>query len=393
MVVLKDTTEDIEMTEISISEQKRLESIRNKKKAFRSKELIVQNALKNLDKKPSNNKIIFDEDIDQIEQTESKKKAKKRKRDLFDNDDNDEGDEPNWDNDKLRVKEKRPKFAGSNGMDERFKLDERFIEDDVQDENNTTQMDDESDLKKEKELELDILENILGVPCNTKNKTATTEAKSAKKGMIRYDPTKDNHKEYEITTEKPETTKKKVEKKKKTKERTESVTENPPVEVSKDIYFSVSESLTKSLKEGGQFSLLNKFGSTQNNEKGDDDYNAPTLETSKPPKFQFEPLSKNPFKYDSSDDEHEDQEAYENNEQNIKDDVVQDTHKFFFDVNDTRFNEAVTFFSKEFSENDTFKDLRHELKQIVRSKIRNNIKKVQPFGRKNKIKRLSKKVH
>lgn len=109
MVVLKDTNEDTEMTEISISEQKRLESVKNKKKAFRSKELIVQNALRNLDKKPSNNKIIFDEDIDQIEQTETKGKVKKRKRDLFDNDDNNEDYEPIWDNDKLKVKENTSK--------------------------------------------------------------------------------------------------------------------------------------------------------------------------------------------------------------------------------------------------------------------------------------------
>lgn len=278
-------------------------------------------------------------------------------------------------------------------MDERFKLDERFIENDqIQDENDTTQVGDESDLKKEKELELNILEDILGVPCVPKNKSAASESKSATKGMIRYDPTKDNHKEYEVDTEKLKATKKKVEKKKKTKETTESVTENPPIEVSKDIYFSVSESLSRTLKEGGQFSLLNTFG--KNNEKeGDDDNNAAIIEPSQPPKFQFEFSSKNPFKYDSSDDENEDTEVFENNEQNIKDDVIQDTHKFFFDDNDTRFNEAVHFFSKEFTENDTFKDLRHELKQIVRSKIRNNIKKIQPLGRKNKIKRLSKKIH
>lgn len=55
------------------------------------------------------------------------------------------------------------------------------MEDDhVSDENATTQKDDETDLKKEKELQLDILENILGIPYTSKNKNATTESKVAK---------------------------------------------------------------------------------------------------------------------------------------------------------------------------------------------------------------------
>lgn len=86
--------------------------------------------------------------------------------------------------------------------------------------------------------------------------------------MVRYDPTKENHKEYEINAGKVNTPKKEVQKKQKVKKNTEDAIENTPVEVSKDIYFSVSESLTKSLKEGGGFSLLNTYGNTQNNEKG-----------------------------------------------------------------------------------------------------------------------------
>lgn len=36
---------------------------------------------------------------------------------------------------------------------------------------------------------------------------------------------------------------------------------------------------------------------------------------------------------------------------------------------------------------DTFKELRQELKQIIRSKIRKNLKKKQSWGYKKKIKR------
>nr|XP_034192431.1 probable RNA-binding protein CG14230 [Osmia lignaria] len=397
MLVLNDTNEEIKMVEVNESEKKRLKSLQDMKQAFRTKELIVQNALKDLDKNSNKNKIIFDEDINEEEQTETKGKVKKRKRDLFDNDDNDDNNEFIWDNDKFKVKANKSRmFPGCNfsaGTDERFKLDMRFMEDDhVSDENAITQKDDETDLKKEKELQLDILENILGVPYTSKNKSATTESKVAKKGMVRYDPTKENHKEYEINTWKVNIPKKEVQKKQKVKKNTEDTIENPPVEVSKDIYFSVSESLTKSLREGGGFNLLNKYGNKQNNEKEDNDYNATPIEPSQPPKFQLDFKSKNPFKYDSTDDEHDNKELYGNNEQHINEEF-QDTNKFFFDANDTRFSEAVNFFSKEYVPDDTFKNLRYELKQIMRSKIRNNIKRAQPFGRKKSIKRLSKKVH
>lgn len=38
---------------------------------------------------------------------------------------------------------------------------------------------------------------------------------------------------------------------------------------------------------------------------------------------------------------------------------------------------------------DTFKELRQEVKQIVRSKIRKNMKKKQPWGYKKKVKKSS----
>lgn len=84
--------------------------------------------------------------------------------------------------------------------------------------------------------------------------------------MIRYDPTENSHKEYEINIEKSETETKKV-KKKKNKNNTDNLIENAPVEVSKDIYFSVSNSLSKSLKEEGPFSLLKTFGKETTDEK------------------------------------------------------------------------------------------------------------------------------
>lgn len=381
--------------EIGDSEKKRLESLKQKKEAFRAKELAVQNALRNLDSKSSKNKIIFDDDIDKIEQPKSteKERKKKRKRDLFDNEDNNENDDNDTDwNAKFEFnKNVTGKFKPNItlGNDERFKLDDRFMEEDQKsdendDENATESIDETSNLQKEKELQLDILENILGVPIVSKNKDANKDEKIPKKGMIRYDPTESNHKEYEINTDKLEEETKKVKKKKKAKDSVEDANENPPVEVSKEVFFSVSDSLSKSLKEEGQFSLLKAYGKATEVDKEEDKQNTEAL---KPAKFQFDFNSKNPFKYDSSDDERDDKKEVLINEEPTTNDVIEDTGKLFFDINDVRFNEAIKFFSKERAPEDAFKELRRELKQIVRSKIRRNVKKKQPWGYKKKVKR------
>lgn len=80
------------------------------------------------------------------------------------------------------------------------------------------------------------------------------------KPMVRYDPEDKSHAQYEIKIEKPEPKKKKE---KKTKQPTEVVAEEPPP-VSNEIFFSVSENLTQSLKkeenEEEGFSLLKMFG-------------------------------------------------------------------------------------------------------------------------------------
>ncbi|KOC62898.1 putative RNA-binding protein [Habropoda laboriosa] len=325
-----------EMEASKISEKKRLESVKLKKEIFRAKELAVQNALRNLDSIPSNNKIIFDDDINKIKQPKTKEK-KKNKRDLFyDEDDDDDG--PVWDDSKFKIKDVTGKYFGHKlalGNDERFKLDMRFIEDDHKsNENITRENDNNTSLQREKELQLDILENILGAPIASKNRSTNIDLKYAKKRMIRYDPTENNHKEYEIDMKKSEVDIKKVQKKKKIQDKVEDTIENSPVEVSKDVYFSVSDTLSKTLKGGEHFSLLKTYGKA---EEGNDNYNRSYTQPLEPPKFQFSLNSKNPFKYDSSDDECNNKYEYVDKEQYINDEM-QDTNKFFFYNNDVRFN-------------------------------------------------------
>ncbi|KAK9301597.1 hypothetical protein QLX08_006042 [Tetragonisca angustula] len=377
------------MNGIDISEKKRLESLKRKKQIFRAKELAVQNALKNLDNNRNKNKIIFnDNDINDIEQFQTKEKRKKKNRDLFDDADDDKNDsEPMWDNHKFDSnKNFTEKYLGNNITDERFKLDKRFMDDGQETNKDINVNDNEIDLQKEKELQLDILENILGVPITSKNKDTNKNIKFSKKGMIRYDPTENDHKEYEINTEKCEIETKNVKKRKKNKRNVEDPIENPPVEVSKDIYFSVSDSLSKSLKEGGQFSLLKTHGREITNDNiTDNNSNVSNVET---PKIQLNFDSKKSFKYDSSEDEDDSKQEYTNNEKSTPD-IIVDTNKFFFDSNDIRFKEAENFFSKEHVPTDTFKELRQRVKQIVHSKIRKNMKKKQHWGYKKKIKKSS----
>lgn len=79
--------------------------------------------------------------------------------------------------------------------------------------------------------------------------------------MIRYDPTENGHCEYEVKHAQPKTKEKDIKKKKRDKfvpEIEKSVSPEP--EVSKDIYYAVSDILTSSLKQKEEFSLLKAYG-------------------------------------------------------------------------------------------------------------------------------------
>lgn len=84
------------------------------------------------------------------------------------------------------------------GNDARFKIDERFIDDNHEFEKDYAPKDNnENDLQKEKEMQLDILENILKVPIQStlKNKETNKDPKFAK---YRYKRMDKNIKDAEI---------------------------------------------------------------------------------------------------------------------------------------------------------------------------------------------------
>lgn len=370
------------MNVITESENRRLRSLQEKKQSFKAKGQLIQQALSNLDNTTNNKKIIFDD----IDKQQSPKK--KTKRDLFDSDDDNNNEKDSlWNEDEFKVKKSKKITLGN---DARFTLDDRFTEDNYQTEENKVVEGDECNLQKEKERQLDILESILGTPLNVKSQ----ETKPAKKGlMIRYDPTENRHCEYEIKPAQPEIKEKNTKKKKCDKSIPEIVEPAPPEpEVSKDIYYAVSDTLVESLKQKEEFSLLKAYGKEKDDTENIKDNDASIVE--KTQRFRFNFNANNAFKHDSSDDE----DTYET--PNIDNEIVVETKEdtqqnslfdykdiLFFDNNDVRFNEATRFFSTEAASNDQLNNLRRELKTIVRMKVRNNERRRQLLVKKRKIKK------
>ncbi|XP_018301936.1 MATH and LRR domain-containing protein PFE0570w, partial [Mycetomoellerius zeteki] len=370
---------------VTESEKKRLQSLKEKKRAFKAKGQLIQQALKNLDNTTNNKKIIFDD----VNEQQDVKQKKKTKRDLFDSDnDNNNEKDSLWNEDEFKVKKSKKITLGN---DARFTLDDRFTEEDNRTkESKIVEDTDECNLQKEKEKQLDILESILGVPLIIKN----PETKPIKKElMVRYDPTENGHCEYEMKPVQQET--KENSKKKKKHNKSMSEIKNPAIpepEVSKDIYYTLSDTLTESLKQKGGFSLLKLHGKERDDTENIKDDDTSTVENIKAQYFKFNFNANNAFKCDSSDDENTPKapdisnEMVDETKRDIQENILFD-HKdtLFFDSNDVRFNEAVKFFSTEAASNDTLNNLRRELKTIVRMKIRNNVRRHQPYGKKRKI--------
>lgn len=82
--------------------------------------------------------------------------------------------------------------------------------------------------------------------------------------MIRYDPTENGHCEYEVKSAQLKTKEKNIKKDKCDKSKIEEFAPSQP-EVSKDIYYTVSDVLTTSLKQKGEFSLLKVYGKEKDN--------------------------------------------------------------------------------------------------------------------------------
>ncbi|XP_015595235.1 probable RNA-binding protein CG14230 [Cephus cinctus] len=358
---------DVPKKEMTISEKKRIQSLKEKKLIFKAKEQMIRDALKSVDK-AQNKKIVFEDDVGQ--EDDAKKNGKDRKL-LFDDA---EDVEANWDENQFEIKnktkEKLSMLQAKLGHDKRFTLDERFIDDDEVTHESELQEKVESSLEDEKKWQLDILQNVLGKPIKSRTESNAPTNLKRKGQMIRYDPTENNHYKYEVPIETS------VPKKSEKKKRKISVTENeePAVPVSKDVFYNVSDRLADSLKQDNEFSLLKTFAREPTNT-----VNEPEAESYSKSNFQFDFNKMNPFKYDSSDNEDhgdDNQETSTGDNEKINSKISHGWNdRFFFAIDDVRFHDTDKFFNKEAAPRKEFENLRRELKQIVRTKIRNNTKK------------------
>lgn len=344
------------------ADMKRVQSLNNMKNVYNQQQLAIKNALAKAD--ATRQKIVFDDEED----TQHQEKYK-----LFDGDEEEEEDySTNFD-----VKEH---FQGAKGQkllelqtkyksDNRFKIDSRFRENEEEDSNKFQNWDQEEG--DERKWQLGILESVVG-----KKFQENPEKDGNQKGgktMTRFDPTKQDHSKFLAN----KTNKVVEEEIDETPEIVEEFDENI---VSKETFYKVSDDLGKTLKTDGGFSLLNMFGTSNENQIEQDEYKEKELSKKKTLGFD-----KNPFKYDSSDSE--DESGFTKKvkpTQMVKPDVKRANggrmtemgifrENLFILIGDKRLTEGAVFFtsSRKPEENGReFNEVRHELKQIVKRKIR-----------------------
>lgn len=364
-------------------DKKRLETVKQRQKEYLAQKSVIQKALSNLDKgQSSNKKIVFDSDDDsdgqetggleihnkhnseEEEDTFNKNLMNGKKSagiGLFD-DSSEESPDEEGDGDRFKL---RPEFEGSAGKklmklqsrygnDERFKLDTRFAESDSESEENN--MEEEDEKTKQMKILASVLGTTAGITLDKRDKAKKTFKDVS---QLHFDPTKEEHKQFEImSVKKPMPEKNEKKKKKKKSEEAEADTD-PQLElpeVSKERFFEVSDSLKntfakKSEDESKGFSLLAAFGRRDNDSDDEMDDGA----TAKPFTATVDKLTLDDrFKVTEDDSEKEDDDAMDVdsvgsdtvNTADAAPDFIQPSTFFFMD-DDLRLKEGEKFYRTE----------------------------------------------
>ncbi|XP_061720360.1 nucleolar protein 8 [Cydia pomonella] len=401
------------------SSKKRMESMIKKRQEFKSKQQIIKTGLIGIDKK-LNKKLRFSDTEDDLQEfakhPEQKKQAKKNM--LFDDDESD-GD-VNFEIKKQYEGKKGQKVLDLQSRyksDKRFVLDERFIEDD-QTEDEAAEVDGDRDPSEpvqgtqgdEKTKQIKILEDVLGVAIQPHtNKPDKDKKAKPSMGMIRFDPMNPEHAKFVVPMQEVKQESKKT--KKKVKEMSEPAPlqpEVPKVEVSKEQFYKSEITKEAFEKPAEGFSLRSLFN--RDDDAGEDDtvsqsktdqdsYTPAQPQKQKKVKNPLDPGEKNPFVYDSSESEAEDEGPEDNN--NTGKDVPQLPEvkavwkeNLFFSKDDIRLKDGLAFFNNIGSQ-DAPKE-RRELKSVMKKRIHNTSRKNQMFkkkigGRKKSMKKSYKK--
>jgi hypothetical protein len=378
--------EDKQSTEISEknvtlavnqSEIRRIQSVNQMIKSYQQQRLAIKTALDNLDRKP-NNKIIFNEDsVTNKSGSSNNKIGCGQKKILFESDDDIDEDDFNFEvKDYGKHGQQLWELQARYKNDKRFKLDERFIEDKNEDFEGINNDQDTSRLQEETKKQIDILNQVLGTRVKRKD-FSSQENHVTKNGMLRFDPTKDDHLKYELKN----TNKQNGIKLRASEVQKEENVEIQQLPVSKDVFYKVNYDLKDALQAEPKFSLLNMFGKTNNVESFKENDEQPvTLD--KQDTFSMET---NPFRYDSSDDEKEvveDEYSYGKLDSSKKSRFWHEP--FFFKTDDYRLQEGFDFIKRVSSEQKTeFVEQRKNFKNVIKTKVRNIQRKNNLF--KNKL--------
>ncbi|XP_052061672.1 nucleolar protein 8-like [Mytilus californianus] len=372
--------------------EKRLESLKQKQKETLAKKSAIQNALANIDASTrSNKKIIFDDsdsdsdsnsdstasqvieskdeeedstdDSDVDEAVNSKTLEKKNVPALFDNSESESTDSEN-DEKMFKI---RPEFEGKSGQkrmelqsrygnDDRFKLGERFI--DSEEENMEEDIEEPTE-EDERAKSLKILEQVMGTKIKPERKGKLFRDVSA----LHFDPSREDHTHYEVQAESQPKKEKKSSKKRKDTEVTENEEKEEDLpEVSKEKFFAVSDSLKDAFKPSSKdsdepkgFSLLSAFGSGPSKEhdyehdENEEDSGMETLQHKSslfPWEQQFDDESSDSDRNDGNDNSDDSQSDEDMKE---KEPIVFSSAKsfFFFQENDERISEGIKKFGRQ----------------------------------------------
>ncbi|XP_030357781.1 nucleolar protein 8 isoform X2 [Strigops habroptila] len=239
--------------------QRRLAALGERQRERELQKMLIQGALSNLDSQPGgkHKHVIFHSDVEsEAEVDETLKKdaslgdvhkddesAPKTSGRLFDSSEDEQDD---VDAERFKIKpqfegkagEKLLKLQSRLGMDERFRMDERFLESDSEEEEtNILKADEEEELAAEKKKNLEILGSLLNI--NLEHPVLTKKATSAKKfkdiNALRYDPTRQDHAVFE---RKPSAAEQESKAKRKKREESEKLPE-----VSKETYYDIAVDL------------------------------------------------------------------------------------------------------------------------------------------------------
>ncbi|XP_059620805.1 probable RNA-binding protein CG14230 [Phlebotomus argentipes] len=335
-----------------ISEQKRLESLSRKKNTYNQQKFAIKAALTSGQKAENGRKIVFGDSEETIKPMK-----------LLDDDDEDEDVD-------FSV---RQQFQGSSGqkllnLQAKFQGDKRFaLTDDFRDEAECEENAEKAveEVDDERKRQLEILEGVVG------HSLTSSKPKKTFQTMLRYDPTKKDHEKY---IRKPED--EDLPQKKDLLRR-----EEVPAQVSSEKFYKINTNgIEQSFNaDSGGFSLLKMLG------RDEDDREADQRESYANTTLPGKTSAGKRFKYDSSDDEKDPKKTKKVPIDSAKSKTGGKKNKrgifresFFIQTGDARLQEGLSFFQAlAATEGDQFQEKRHQLKQIVRRKIKKNQLKVK----------------